>query len=125
MSTALGPEQLHAATDRGTRTKTAARPTRVHRSRSRPHIGNMVQTNSLELGRYRRGLECFLARRDLRDRVVLAEAFRVMRSGSFFRPVSRFHSSNVWLEIFPSTRSCANFRRCAWLLNGIARSCPP
>jgi hypothetical protein len=26
------------------------------------------------------------------------------------------------LEIFPSTRSCANFRRCAWLLNGIAAS---
>ena len=25
----------------------------------------------------------------------------------------------VSFEIFPSTRSCANFRRCAWLLNGI------
>ena len=32
------------------------------------------------------------------------------RSGSFFAPVSRFHSSNVWSEIFPSTRSCANLR---------------
>ena len=41
-------------------------------------------------------------------------------SGSFCPPVSRFHSSNVLFEIFPSTRSSANFRRCAWLLNGIA-----
>lgn len=40
-------------------------------------------------------------------------------SGSFLVPVSRFHSSNVSFEIFPSTRSCANLRRCAWLLNGI------
>jgi hypothetical protein len=43
------------------------------------------------------------------------------RSGSLFRPVSRFHSSNVSLEIFPSTRSCANLRRCAWLLKGMMR----
>ena len=48
--------------------------------------------------------------------------FRFTRSGSFFPPVSRFHSSNVCAEILPSTRSCANFRRCAWLLNGIASS---
>jgi hypothetical protein len=32
-------------------------------------------------------------------------AVRFTRSGSFFPPVSRFHSSNVSLEIFPSTRS--------------------
>ena len=44
------------------------------------------------------------------------------RSGNFFLPVSRFHSSKVSLEIFPSTRSCANLRRCAWLLNGIHAS---
>ena len=42
------------------------------------------------------------------------------RSGSFLPPVSRFHSSKVSFEIFPSTSSCANLRRCAWLLNGIA-----
>lgn len=48
-----------------------------------------------------------------------AELFRAARSGSFLPPVSRFHSSNVSFEIFPSTRSCANFRLCAWLLNGI------
>src|SRR4029453_15198126 len=41
------------------------------------------------------------------------------RSGSFFFPVSRFHSSKVSFEIFPSTSNCANFRRCAWLLNGM------
>src|SRR5437867_12876812 len=41
------------------------------------------------------------------------------RSGSLAPPVSRFHSSKVWLEILPSTRSCANFLRWAWLLNGI------
>ena len=45
--------------------------------------------------------------------------FDPTRSGSFLLPVSRFHSSNVWFEIFPSTRSCANFLRCAWLLNGM------
>ena len=44
------------------------------------------------------------------------------RSGSFFPPVSRFHSSKVSLEIFPSTSNCANLRRCAWLLNGIHAS---
>jgi hypothetical protein len=44
---------------------------------------------------------------------------RSTRSGSFERPVSRFHSSKVAGEIFPSTSSCANFRRCAWLLNGM------
>src|SRR5215208_368968 len=48
-----------------------------------------------------------------------AAALRFARSGSFLPPVSRFHSSNVSFEILPSTRSCANFRRCAWLLNGI------
>ena len=46
-------------------------------------------------------------------------AFREARSGSSREPVSRFHSSYVLGEIFPSTRSCANFRRCAWLLKGI------
>jgi hypothetical protein len=51
-----------------------------------------------------------------------ALAFVRTRSGSFLRPVSRFHSSKVSLEIFPSTSSCANFRRCAWLLNGISAS---
>ena len=39
------------------------------------------------------------------------EDFRGARSCSFLRPVSRFHSSKVSLEIFPSTSSCANFRR--------------
>ena len=46
-------------------------------------------------------------------------AFARTRSGSFLPPVSRFHSSKVSFEIFPSTRSCANLRRCAWLLNGM------
>src|SRR6188768_742115 len=41
------------------------------------------------------------------------------RSGSFALPVSRFHSSNVSGLILPSTSSCANFRRWAWLLNGM------
>src|SRR5262249_54223128 len=40
------------------------------------------------------------------------------RSGSLFPPVSRFQSSNVWFEIFPSTRSSANLRLWALLLNG-------
>src|SRR5678815_3203937 len=40
-------------------------------------------------------------------------------SGRRLLPVSRFHSSYVCGEIFPSTRSCANLRRCAWLLKGI------
>src|SRR2546427_212490 len=40
-------------------------------------------------------------------------------SGSFLPPVSRFHSSKVSFEIFPFTRSSANLRRCAWLLNGM------
>jgi hypothetical protein len=44
------------------------------------------------------------------------------RSGSVAPPVSRFHSSKVWLEILPSTRSCANFLRWAWLLKGISSS---
>jgi hypothetical protein len=43
------------------------------------------------------------------------------RSGSVRTPVSRFHSSKVSSEIFPSTSSCANLRRCARLLNGITR----
>jgi hypothetical protein len=34
--------------------------------------------------------------------------FTRTRSGSFLPPVSRFHSSKVSFEIFPSTRSCAN-----------------
>ena len=38
-------------------------------------------------------------------------ALRFTRSGSFCPPVSRFHSSYVSLEIFPSTSSWANFRR--------------
>jgi hypothetical protein len=42
-----------------------------------------------------------------------AVAFEPTRSGSFFRPVSRFHSSKVSFEILPSTSSCANLRRCA------------
>ncbi|MGZ6123185.1 MAG: hypothetical protein ACXWM0_19100, partial [Vulcanimicrobiaceae bacterium] len=50
-------------------------------------------------------------------------ALRFTWSGSFALPVSRFHSSNVSLEIFPSTNSCANFLRCAWLLNGISPPC--
>jgi len=48
--------------------------------------------------------------------------FRPTRSGRFALPVSRFHSSNVSGEIFPSTRSCANLRRCAWLLNGMVHN---
>ena len=47
-----------------------------------------------------------------------AEVLRT-RSGSLCPPVSRFQSSNVWFEIFPSTRSCANLRLCALLLNGM------
>jgi hypothetical protein len=39
------------------------------------------------------------------------EDFGAARSGSFRPPVSRFHSSNVSSEIFPSTSNCANFRR--------------
>jgi hypothetical protein len=46
-------------------------------------------------------------------------ALGLTRSGSFAPPVSRFHSSKVSLEIFPSTSSSANFLRCARLLNGI------
>ena len=42
------------------------------------------------------------------------------RSGNFAPPVSLFHSSNVSGEILPSTRSCANLRRWAWLLNGMS-----
>src|SRR4029079_19770023 len=45
--------------------------------------------------------------------------FAATRSGRCFPPVSRFHSSKVSFEILPSTRSSANLRRCAWLLNGI------
>jgi hypothetical protein len=37
----------------------------------------------------------------------------------FLGSVSRFHSSKVWFEIFPSTKSCANFRLWALLLKGI------
>jgi len=46
--------------------------------------------------------------------VVLVRALAgLTRSGSFCPPVSRFHSSYVSAEIFPSTNNCANFRRCA------------
>src|SRR5437868_6555559 len=45
--------------------------------------------------------------------------FGFTRSGSFAEPVSRFHSSNVWLDISPFSKSSANFLRCAWLLNGM------
>jgi hypothetical protein len=48
-----------------------------------------------------------------------AAVLRTTRSGSFLAPVSRFHSSKVWFEIFPSTKSCANFRLWALLLKGI------
>jgi hypothetical protein len=48
----------------------------------------------------------------------------VTRSGSSARPVSLFHSSNVSGEIFPVTRSSANFRRCALLLKGIGVTSP-
>src|SRR5215831_18652777 len=47
-------------------------------------------------------------------------AFGLTRSGSFALPVSRFHSSKVSGEISPLTRSSANFRRWALLLNGIS-----
>jgi hypothetical protein len=40
------------------------------------------------------------------------------RSGRRLPPVSRFHSSYVAGEIFPSTNNCANLRRWAALLNG-------
>jgi hypothetical protein len=40
-----------------------------------------------------------------------AARFAAARSGSFLLPVSRFHSSKVSGEIFPSTSSWANFRR--------------
>jgi hypothetical protein len=46
-------------------------------------------------------------------------AFGLTRSGSVADPVSRFHSSNVLLDISPLSKSSANFLRCAWLLNGI------
>lgn len=45
--------------------------------------------------------------------------FRCSRSGKSFRPVDRFHSSYCLSVIWPSTRRCANFLRCALLLNGI------
>jgi hypothetical protein len=56
---------------------------------------------------------------DAHRRLRAALVFFFTRSGSFRPPVSRFHSSNVWLEIFPWTSSSANFRRCAWLLKGM------
>ena len=58
-------------------------------------------------------------RRGAGDFLLAPFDFDPTRSGSFFAPVSRFHSSNVSFEIFPSTSNCANFRRCAWLLKGI------
>src|SRR4029453_10068637 len=64
----------------------------------------------------------FEVRRRLAERVRRPDfgALACARSGSFLPPVSRFHSSKVSLEILPSTSSWANFRRCAWLLNGTA-----
>jgi hypothetical protein len=50
--------------------------------------------------------------------VFRAAGFLAARSGSFLLPVWRFHSSNVSAEILPSTSNSANFRLCAWLLNG-------
>jgi hypothetical protein len=55
-------------------------------------------------------------------RLDLGFTFGWTRSGSFAPPVSRFHSSKVWFEILPSTSNCANFLRCAWLLNGMSRT---
>ena len=43
-------------------------------------------------------------------------AFRFTRSGSFLPPVCLFRSSYVLGVIFPSTSSCANFRRWALAL---------
>jgi hypothetical protein len=68
----------------------------------------------------RRRLLCF-APSDTRRRDFAADFFFVfgwIRSGNTFRPVVRFHSSYWSSVIFPSTRSCANLRRCALLLNG-------
>jgi hypothetical protein len=56
----------------------------------------------------------------LRFRVPLRFALGVTRSGSSFRPVSWFHRSYASSEIFPVTRSSANFRRWALLLKGMA-----
>ena len=63
----------------------------------------------------------FFVARDLRGDAAFFDLvdFAPACSGSFLPPVSRFHSSKVAFEIFPSTSSCANFRRCAWLLNGM------
>jgi hypothetical protein len=61
----------------------------------------------------------FAFRRRVTVRFRVDAGFRVTRSGSLRAPVSRFHSSNVCGEIFPFTRSSANLRRWAWLLNGI------
>jgi hypothetical protein len=56
----------------------------------------------------------FVARLRASGRLPFFEAVRAdARSGSFARPVSRFHSSNVSGEILPSTSNWANFRRCA------------
>ena len=55
----------------------------------------------------------------LREVVFFAKAFGWRRSGNTFLPVERFHSSYWSSVILPSTSSCANFRRCALLLNGI------
>jgi hypothetical protein len=67
----------------------------------------------------------FRVRDAARERVAFAGApladfaLRVTRSGKRLDPVPRFQSSNVSFEILPSTNNCANFRRCAWLLNGM------
>ena len=46
-------------------------------------------------------------------RLPVARRLSPTRSGNSLRPVSRFHSSKVSLEIFSSTRSRANLRLCA------------
>jgi len=56
---------------------------------------------------------------DFRFRITV---FFFARSGSRLPPVSRLHSSYVSGEIFPSTSSSANFRRCAFDLNGMRYS---
>jgi hypothetical protein len=76
-------------------------------------------------GRLTANRQRFRVRDAARERVAFADpllpdfALRLTRSGKRFDPVSRFHSSNVSFEILPSTSNCANFRRCAWLLNGM------
>jgi hypothetical protein len=70
----------------------------------------------------------FVDVRDFFDARDVFAAFRVVafrtsatRSGSSLPPVERFHSSYCSSVILPSTRSCANLRRWALLLNGMRR----